>query len=49
MSNSDIFIRSSQSGIAYQSELDENARTTGSLLGANARSKSANSKMEEKI
>lgn len=33
MSNGGIFIRSSESGIAYQVELDENARSTGSLLG----------------
>jgi len=33
MSNGGIFIRSSESGIAYQIELDEDAGTTGSLLG----------------
>ena len=33
MSNGGIFIRSSESGIAYQIELDENAGSTGSLLG----------------
>ncbi len=33
MSNGGIFIRSSESGIAYQVELDENAGSTGNLLG----------------
>lgn len=33
MSNGGIFIRSSESGIAYQIEIDENAGSTGSLLG----------------
>lgn len=33
ISNGGIFIRSSESGIAYQVEIDENAGTTGSLLG----------------
>src|SRR5215217_6907421 len=32
-SNGGIFIRSSESGIAYQIELDEGAGSTGSLLG----------------
>ncbi len=31
--NGGIFIRSTESGIAYQVELDENAGTTGNLLG----------------
>jgi len=31
--NGGIFIRSSESGIAYQVELDENSESTGSLLG----------------
>ena len=31
--NGGIFIRSSESGIAYQVELDENANSTGNLLG----------------
>lgn len=33
MSNGGIFIRSSESGIAYQIEIDENAGSTGSLYG----------------
>ncbi len=33
MSNGGIFIRSSESGIAYQNEIDENAGSTGSLYG----------------
>lgn len=33
MSNGGIFIRSSESGIAYQIELDENEGSTGNLLG----------------
>ena len=33
MTNGGIFIRSSESGIAYQIEIDENAGSTGSLLG----------------
>jgi hypothetical protein len=33
MTNGGIFIRSSESGIAYQVELDENSQTTGNLLG----------------
>ncbi|MEJ7740996.1 MAG: DUF1080 domain-containing protein [Chitinophagaceae bacterium] len=33
MTNGGIFIRSTESGIAYQVELDENAGSTGSLLG----------------
>ncbi|CAN5584906.1 hypothetical protein BH10BAC2_BH10BAC2_11140 [soil metagenome] len=33
MSNGGIFIRSSESGIAYQIEIDENAGGTGSLYG----------------
>jgi hypothetical protein len=33
MTNGGIFIRSSESGIAYQIELDENAGSTGSLYG----------------
>ncbi len=31
--NGGIFVRSSESGIAYQVELDENSGTTGALLG----------------
>jgi hypothetical protein len=33
MTNGGIFIRSTESGIAYQVEFDENAGTTGNLLG----------------
>jgi len=33
LSNGGIFIRSSESGIAYQIEIDENAGSTGSLYG----------------
>ncbi|HTE23723.1 3-keto-disaccharide hydrolase [Flavitalea sp.] len=33
LTNGGIFIRSSESGIAYQVELDETANTTGNLLG----------------
>ena len=33
ISNGGIFIRSSESGIAYQVEIDENAGSTGSLYG----------------
>ena len=33
MTNGGIFIRSSESGIAYQVEIDENSGSTGNLLG----------------
>jgi hypothetical protein len=33
MTNGGIFIRSSESGIAYQIEIDENSGSTGNLLG----------------
>ncbi|RYY11738.1 MAG: DUF1080 domain-containing protein [Chitinophagaceae bacterium] len=33
LTNGGIFIRSSESGIAYQVELDETSKTTGNLLG----------------
>src|SRR5688500_3266657 len=33
LTNGGIFIRSSESGIAYQVELDETSKSTGNLLG----------------
>ncbi|MCW3116263.1 MAG: hypothetical protein JWM28_345 [Chitinophagaceae bacterium] len=50
MTNGGIFIRSSESGIAYQIEIDENSGTTGNLLGERMPvSKSAVAKQRAKV
>jgi hypothetical protein len=50
MTNGGIFIRSSESGIAYQIEIDENSGSTGNLLGERMRvSKSAVTEQRAKV